>query len=267
MDKLTTPSPTTAHIREHKERGGFLRADPVLIRDGFDLSSGAVSNTWRRLNVGEFETPDDMADDPDLGVLRNLHKRAGDEHRALAETLAAVYADDDPALNTAGRVKLAARLVTPKLEELAAVATRELDQVDARIGQEEAELAKSLKPTDPATGALHSDIRGYWLAESQKPSTTRSLISPIITGEIDDDTLFAVATAPAYMSGISPRLHEQARELLAQRLAPDRARRITALKVGKQRAVMALSALDGVVKRLVDFKRAEELSAKERKHG
>lgn len=253
-------------------RAGFLREQAEIESVGFDLRSGSLSPLRERLLFGEWEQPEELEADADLGVLRSLHARAAAEWRGMAQALQTIADDDDPALNDASRLKTAARVIKPKLDALAEVAQAELGKVDASIAQEEAAVAAVLKPADPAVAALHSDIRAHWkgeceAAKAKGDGVPQALALGILQGTVDDDTLVAIATAPPYMTGMSETLHSKARALLAKRLAPDRVRRIDALRMGKARALQALSALDRTANRLIDFKKAAALTAKERSYG
>lgn len=264
-------APDPLDVKAHQERAAFLREDPDLQSTGFNVRTGMVSQTFPLVAFGQWEQPEGMDGDVDLAVLHNLHTRAVDEWREMAQTLVNIYADDDPALNEAGRLKNAARVIKPKLDKLAEVAQGELAQVDQAVQAEEAAVAAALKPADPAVAALHSDIRAHWKAacdasRAKGDGVPQALALGILQGTVDDDTLVAIATAPPYMTGMSDTLHAKARTLLAERVAPDRVRRIHALRIDKARALQALSALDRTANRLIDFKKAAALTAKERSY-
>lgn len=265
-------APAVDDAKGHQERAAFLREVPGLQGVGFNLRTGMVSQTFPLVAFGEWEQPEGMDADEDLAVLHSLHTRAIGEWRGMAQALQAIADDDDPALNDASRLKTAARVIKPKLDALADVAQAELGKVDASIVQEEAAVAAMLKPADPAVAALHQDIRAHWkgaydATRAKGAGAPQSLVLGILQGTVDDDTLVAIATAPPYMAGMSDDLHGKARALLAKRLAPDRVKRINALRTGKARALQALSALDRTASRLIDFKKAAALTAKERRHG
>lgn len=254
----------TLDPKAHKERLAFLREYPDLQSVGFNLRTGMVSQTFPLITFGRWEQPEGLEADTDLGVLRSLHERAVGTWRGMAQSLQDISDDDDPALNDAGRLKTAAEVIKPKLDELQAVAESELARVDQAIAQEEAAVAASLRPADPALAALHSDIRAHWKAT--KAEERSGLMLGILQGTIDDDTLTAIATAPGYMTGISADLHDKARALLAKRLAPERVKRIDALRVGKARALQALTGLQRTAGQLIDFKKAAQLAEKSRRH-
>lgn len=258
-------APDPLDAKAHQERAAFLREDPDLQSAGFNLRTGMLSQTFPVTAFGRWEQPEGLDDDTDLAVLRNLHERAVGEWREMAQTVVDVYADPDPSLNEAGRLKIAARVIKPRLDQLAEVAAEQLAKVDQAVQAEEAAIAAALRPTDPAAAALHADIRAHW--KSAKTEGERNqLILGILQGSIDDDTLAAIASAPAYLSGMTADLHAKARTLLAQRRAPDRVRRVEALRLGKARALQALSALDRTANRLIDFRKAAALAEKERRY-
>lgn len=259
-------APDPLDAKAHQERAAFLREEPDLRSAGFNLRTGMLSQTFPVTAFGRWEQPEGLDDDTDLAVLRNLHERAVGEWREMAQTVVDVYADPDPSLNEAGRLKIAARVVKPKLDQLAEVAAEQLAKVDQAVQAEEAAIAAALRPTDPAAAALHADIRAHWKA-AKTEGERNQLILGILQGSIDDDTLAALASAPAYLSGMTADLHAKARTLLAQRRAPDRVRRVEALRLGKARALQALSALDSTANRLIDFRKAAALAEKERRHG
>lgn len=253
-------------------RAGFMRENPGIETVGFDLATGNLSQNRERLLFGDWEEAEGFEADADLGVLRSLRDRAVGEWRGMAQTLLAIADDDDPALNDVSRLKTAARVIKPKLDALIEAAQGELARVDASIADEETAVAAALKPADPAVAALHSDIRAHWKAayDAQRANgggVPAELALGILKGTMDDDTLKAIATAPPYMTGMSEDLHSKARALLAARVAPDRVKRINALRTGKARALQALSALDRTANRLIDFNQAAKLAEKERRHG
>jgi|GEM_PF-3499852 hypothetical protein len=258
-------APDPLDAKAHQERAAFLREDPDLQSAGFNLRTGMLSQTFPVIAFGRWEQPEGLDDDTDLAVLRNLHERAVSEWREMAQTLVTIYADPDPSLNEAGRLKIAARVIKPRLDQLAEVAAEQLAKVDQAVQAEEAAIAAALRPTDPAAAALHADIRAHWKA-AKTGGERNQLILGILQGSIDDDTLAALATAPAYLSGMTADLHAKARALLAQRRAPDRVRRVEALRLGKARALQALSALDSTANRLIDFRKAAALAEKERRY-
>lgn len=260
-------APDPLDAKAHQERAAFLREEPSLQSAGFNLRTGLVSSTFQISAFGRWEQPEGLDDDTDLAVLRSLHERAVSEWREMAQTVVDVYSDDDPSLNEAGRLKTAARVIKPRLDRLAEVAAEQLAKVDQAVQAEETAIAAALRPTDPAAAALHADIRAHWKAAKKADGTMPAeLTLGILRGSIDDDTLAALATAPAYLSGMTADLHAKARALLAQRRAPDRVRRVEALRLGKARALQALSALDGVANRLIDFRKAAALAEKERRY-
>lgn len=259
-------APDPLDAKAHQERAAFLREEPDLRSAGFNLRTGMLSQTFPVTAFGRWEQPEGLDDDTDLAVLRNLHERAVGEWREMAQTVVDVYADPDPSLNEAGRLKIAARVVKPKLDQLAEVAAEQLAKVDQAVQAEEAAIAAALRPADPAAAALHADIRAHWKA-AKTEGERNQLILGILQGSIDDDTLAALASAPAYLSGMTADLHAKARTLLAQRRAPDRVRRVEALRLGKARALQALSALDSTANRLIDFRKAAALAEKERRYG
>lgn len=258
-------APDPLDAKAHQERAAFLREDPDLQSAGFNLRTGMLSQTFPVTAFGRWEQPEGLDDDTDLAVLRSLHERAVGEWREMAQTLVNIYADPDPSLNEAGRLKIAARVIKPRLDQLAEVAAEQLAKVDQAVQAEEAAIAAALRPTDPAAAALHADIRAHWKA-AKTEGERNQLILGILQGSIDDDTLAALATAPAYLSGMTADLHAKARALLAQRRAPDRVRRVEALRLGKARALQALSALDSTANRLIDFRKAAALAEKERRY-
>lgn len=270
MDHLANLPHDPAERDAYRQRLGFIKPTADEKAVGFDLRSGLVLDSWKAINIGTWEQPEALAADEDLAALRTLHERAVKEWRGMAETLAEVASDDDPSLNDDGRLKIAAKIIQPKIDAVAEAAKRELERADTSISAEEAAVAAALKPTDPAVAALHSDIRAHWKAACDESrakgnGTPMELTLAILQGTVDDDTLAAIATAPPYMTGMSADLHAKARALLAARVAPERVARINALRTGKQRALMALTALDNSANALLDFKRARDLLERETK--
>lgn len=255
QDKLPGAPESPLPAGEHAARAGFLRPQvPEQKRlVGFDLRTGNYSSIWQRINMGTF--PEGGEGDEDVGVLRNLHERAGRTHREMAEAIVGLYADGD--LDNDTRLLLAGKVVAPKLAALAESAERELGKVDERIAKEEAELSAALVPTNAALAVMHEGIRAHVREHGVN-------LTQLHRDELDDDTLAAVATAPAYLSGMSPDTHKLAREQYAKRVARDRVERIARLKSGKHVALQALQALDTTARHLIDFEKAGQLDEKAR---
>jgi len=235
-------------------RADFLKLVPNYVQDGFDLA-GKVYEDRLHLAFGRWDV--EVGDDDDLRALESLHRRSIDEYRALAGTLQSVYSDPDPTLNSAGRLKIAGSTIEPRIQALATVAERELARADERIEAEEKAIAAVYKATDSTQAVLHGEIRRH---VADKGLNRLALAR----GELDDATLQAIASGPAYLSGLDADTYQRVRQLLAERAAPERVQKINRLRQGKQRAVRALDALDRKSRMFVDFDKARALSGKGR---
>lgn len=234
----------------------FLKQLPDRVADGFD-TDGQVYDDRIRFAFGQWDIEAADADE-DLGVMRSLHSRAIDEFKGMAQTIASAKADED--LTPTGRLKMVARLVEGRIDSLASTAERELARVDERIAREEAALMTTAKVTDPAQAVLHDSIRRHIAEHGLQPGSVKEGGYQTALQGADTETLLAIASAPAYLSGLDAKTYEKVRRELAERLAPERVQKIATLRTGKHRALQALSALHTKAHRFVDFKRARELA-------
>lgn len=250
------PASHRAHAeRQANNRHGFLKtgAKPTEVP------------TVLRLEFGEWETPQGMEADDDLKILHGIHHMARKSYDEVLETIDQVAGDDDPSLNHDGRLKLAARIIEPKLGSLAKLAERELGKVDAKVESLEADIGKALRTAEPVDVAVHADIRAH-LRSLDMAKRTAALREAVEKGDIT--TLQAVTTAPPYLSGFelkggqdgATRLFNDAMEAAKQRLAPEQHKRAQALRQGKARTLQALSAFHKRANGLIDFNRARQLT-------
>ncbi|MBF6022862.1 hypothetical protein [Lysobacter niastensis] len=247
---------------------GFLRHVPTF-RDGYDMATGKVFETLLKAEFGEWEDAKGLEGDDDLTVLRSLHTMAHERFGDMVNTFSQVAADDDPSLNADGRLKIAVRIIEPKLAKLAELAEREFARVDEAIKHDEAEIAKAVRVADPIDIAVHSDIRAHIRSLSGSKAAMAAHIA-INSGDLQ--TLQAIASAPAYMTGLvvdgEPHsAYLAVQRALQERMAPNHTRRVDALRLGKARALQALSALDRKANKFLDFKRARQLIEREVKRG
>ncbi|QQP97938.1 hypothetical protein [Lysobacter enzymogenes] len=252
------------------DRLSFLRSTaPVrATRDStlvpLNLEEGAVAPHAQMLEFGEWEDPEGMAADADVTVMRDIHGKALAYMTVILGTIKQVRDDDDPSLNDAGRLKVLAKVVEPKLESFAVEVGKEFKRIDESIAQERAAIVQEVRPTDPYDIAMQAEIRSHFAA---LPDNKRNAeMTKVLLGQdLDTATLQALALAPAYLSNLLPSQHERAHAALAKRLAPERVKRIEALQASKQRAGKALGALDKYANQLIDFKKARGLIERENK--
>ncbi|WP_296280278.1 hypothetical protein [Pseudoxanthomonas sp.] len=244
--------------RQANNRHGFLKTG----------TAPEVIPTVLRLEFGEWETPQGMEGDDDLSILHSIHHKARQGFDEMLETIDQIAKDDDPSLNHDGRLKIAAKIIEPKMTSIAKLAERELGKVDAKVEGLEAEIGKALRTADPVDVAVHADIRAH-LRTLDMGHRTAALREAIERGDIT--TLQAVATAPPYLSGFelkggqdgATRLFNDAVEAARQRLAPDHHKRVQALRQGKARTLQALSTFHKKATGLIDFNRARALQEHE----
>jgi hypothetical protein len=243
----------------------FLSAKPSF-GDGFDPGSGKFMEPVIRVQFGDWQDIGEPDGDADLAALKSVRDQAEKQHRGMFETIVAVANDDDPSLNADGRLKVAAKILEPKLRVLAEVAEREFARANAAIEQEQAKVARAVRVADPLDIAVHSDIRAH--LQRLDPSA-RTAVVTMAVHDGDVRTLQAIATAPAYLSGLKEdgagQLYQRAQEALATRMAPNETRRISRLRQGLAMSAQAVSVLDRTAKKLIDFNKARTLIEREAK--
>lgn len=251
--------------RKAADPAGFLSRRPEFGKDGFDIETGRVYETGVRLSFGEW--PDNPAEreDGDLAILRAVHTRATAQWRDMVDTLQAVRSDDDPSLNADGRLKVAARILEPKLSEMEALRDKVIEQARGEIEREEAAIAKAVREADPVDLALHADIRKR-LHDLGFDKARAAVAKAIERGDVL--TLQAVATAPAWMSGLEvgdgeAAAYLDAQDALAQHKAPTHYARSTALRGGVLMADRAVKEYTKRARALIDFDRARQLLERE----
>ena len=251
-------APPLGTVAEREARTSFLRKSPDMQSAGFNLATGGISPLFSRIRFGEWEEPaGEMSADQDVSVLRSLHERSVSTWREMAQTLQEVHDDDDPSLNAAGRLKLAAKIVGPKLQQLMKVADQELAKVQARIDDEEAKVQGVIRDRARDDATLHDSIRRHVYENGVN-------LTAVAQGKLDLDTLCAIGSAPAYLSKIDGTSYRMVREQLAERIVPEQSQRIKALQLSKARALQAVTTVDNLAKSLIDFDKAAELSIRER---
>lgn len=251
--------------RKAADPTAFLTRRPDFTRDGFDLDTGKVAETSIRMHFGEWQ-PSELDDqDGDIAILRAIHTRAQTRWRDMIETLQAVRSDDDPSLNADGRLKVAARMLAPKVAEIEGLHQRETERIRGEVEREDAEIAKAMKQADPSDLALHADIRKRVHDMGDK----RDLFVRKAIERGDLLSLQAVATAPAWMSGLdmgddgAVEAYHLAREAVARAMAPDRYARATALRNGLLLADRGVKEYTRRARALINFPRANALIERE----
>lgn len=250
--------------RKAEDRAGFLKTRPEIGKDGFDLATGALAPQLLEVQFGRWEETPGLEEDPELAVLQSLHAMARERFAAMVGTFIEVRDDDDPSLNADGRLKIAARILEPKLAELDRLAEREFERVGAEIRREEAEIGKAIRVADPIDIAVHGSIREHFKALGGA-AAVGAIYGAMIAGDVG--TLQAIATAPPYLSGLigdsGKATHAKVQARLAELTAPERVKRVTALKLGLATASQAVQTLGRKADRLIDFKKARALNERE----
>jgi hypothetical protein len=249
----------------------FLSAEPDLSRDGFDLTGRLAESSLHR-QFGEWQEPEGLEADEDMAVLRGLHDTALQRFKDMVGTIIAVRDDDDPSLNKEGRLKIAAKVIEPKLGELAQTVQREFTRVAEAIEQEEEQILQTVRKADALDISTFDGIRSYWRSDAAEKQRRMLMLPESLEGDakcvvqsLDTQTLQALALAPAYMSGLTDRQHDAVRTALAVRMAPERIKRVRALRIGMAVTTQALQTLDRKAHKFVDFKRARALIEREAK--
>lgn len=248
--------------RKAADPAGFMTRRPDFSKDGFDLDTGRVAETSLRLSFGEWQGSDLDGKDSDLAILRGIHDRAIAHWRDLPDMLRQVRDDDDPTLNTDGRLKIAAQVLGPKLKALEDLRDRELSRIKAEVEREEAEVDRTIRAVDPVSQAGAGEIRTYLrgLDDDKRNAAVHRAMQ-----DGDMETLRAVATMPAYLSGVTEGQHRRAREAVALHLAPERVARIAALSNGALLAQRAVGEYTRRTRALIDFNKAQALIEREAK--
>lgn len=259
-----------AAYAKRREVEGFLSRTPDSARDGFEISQGKVyvNETGARLKFGEWQETEFDRTDSDVVILRAIHTQAQSRWRDMIDTVQAIRTDDDPSLNADGRLKIAARMLSPKLDETESLYMRESERIDGVIAAEEGKVEAAIRSTDPLAIAGAGEIRNYFRS---LPDDKRSKALSTAIREGDTETLRALATMPAYLSGLTHDQQRKARERAAVLIAPERVAKIAALRNGQILAENAVREYGKRVRGLIDFKRAEALNEREAqrkaKHG
>lgn len=278
----TNPEAMLAAAAKHaKDRTAFMAHVPDAATDGIGLDGseaphklGLTFGRWidqPQLQEGPGAALDDaetgyrydltgLDADDDLGALKSLHGLALSTYREIVGALRQVRDDPDPSLNHDGRLKIAARVMQPKLDRIAEVAERELARTEQAVEVEMDAIAAECKAATPEQLPVHSDVRAHFkgLKDSERQ---RELSLAIASG--DRTTLQALTAGPAYLGGLTPSQHGQAQEALAWLVAPDRVRRVNALRAGQGVAAGAVARLQKQSAKFLNFDRARELLAHE----
>lgn len=262
-------------LRNAGERLSFLRERPSFERGGFDLDMGGgrIAEASLRNHFGEWEQPTDLADDEDLSAMRSVHEQSVASFRDMVGTLQQVANDDD--MTAEARLTTAAKIIEPKMDRLAATAEREFARVDAAIAGEEAGIVEAMGTASATDLAGFEAIRAWWRTDAGQERARMLLhlteLPPegqdpdprkIGVAELDTQSLWALATVPAYVTGLSAKQHAAIRDELALRIAPDRVKRRDALRTGKAKALQALAEYGKRAERFVDFRKAKAIREK-----
>lgn len=258
----------------------FLKEPLTGSTHGFDpavRSDLQWNKTLLNATFGEWDSPLDDGpslstqdeEDGDLDTLHGIHDLTLKTYRDVIETIERVRQDEDPSLNSDGRLKIVANIVEPKLATLAGMAEREVANVAKAVDEVEGKITQATRVMDPVDAQVHHSVREYLkgLGDSQFPGAVQRAIL-----ERDKVTLQAIATAPGYLSGFghgqaSQALYARVQATLAEIVAPDLVNRRDKLRKGMAVTAKALSALDAKVKRTIDFNKAAALRAKSKSYG
>lgn len=245
---------------------GFLRRVPDFNRDGFDLDNGNVAKAALRVSFGDW-SGDELRDlpnldegtegDEDLRALKVVHKQAVEGFVEMAGTLQQLGFDRSEGMDNDLRLRTAAKVLEPKLARLAETAEREIARAEAAIAAETDAIDQAATASGAGDAAGHTEIRQHW-ARMDSDARSRALV-----GDLDTTTLRALGSMPAYLSGLSEQQHAQVRALMAERVSPERTRRIRYLTAGKVLAEQAVQTYDRRARRLVDFDKARRLAEAE----
>lgn len=254
---------------ERAERGFLLRM-PDFSRDGFDIDTGRVSMSGVRASFGVWAGDelrglpnlDEGAEgDEDLQALKTVHTQSIETFAQMADTLRQLGTDRSEGMDNDARLRTAARVLEPKLARLRWTAEREIARAEVAIASEQGEIERATRAADAGEAVTHGEIRAHWKAMPDSERTGH-LLAPKLA-QLDADTLRALASAPAYMTGLTEQQHAKVREEAARRVAPAKLARLQRLRAGRALASTAIETLERRALRLVDFNRARQLEEAE----
>lgn len=259
MADVSIQAAQEAHARQKVDAPtAFMRHVPDFQRDGYDFATGRTFNTRLAFEFGKWDDPNEDGD-ADVAALQALHESAVAAFGDLMDTLHSVAEDDDPSLNAGGRLKIAARIVEPKLNGLAERAAAEVERVAAEIEREVSAVEHATRVRDAADAVLHDGIRRHW----QGLDAGARAAQVVMVDQLDTATLQALATGPAYLSGLTDTQQGRLRTELARRVAPERVARVNRLRHGLALVAQATSALDAKANKFIDFNQARALLERE----
>lgn len=199
-------------------------AQPALVRSKHAVEG--VHRTWREI----YETH---------------HRRMGDE-----------------SLLPAARLKSSASFAKQRLSAALTRVAMARNGVTSELGAVRARLNDHLRqPSSPGEASRDSEIRRHFHA-----CNSSQRIKLLAQARINDDvvTLRAIASAPAYLSGVDDTDHDRARHEFLSRVAPEDMRLEGEYSSALHHLEKSHHGLQEHVNRLIDFQRAdraEEVSA------
>lgn len=251
-----------------RERTEFLSGAPDAAKDGFDLGGRTQSAAVNRY-YGKWDI--EAGNDDDLKVLATLHSGALDTVQEVFAAINAVAVDEDPSLNSAGRLKIAAQVIEPKIARMNQSVSAHLGRIDEVIAAEEGEVRKATRVVDPVDLASMDSIRSYWRSPEAEKARNLLTLPTDLTGsdeqayrstaanKLDTATLQALTLVPHYVSGLTERQHDYLQAVLEERVAPDRVKRVAALRKGKALVIQATTATESRANKFINFRKAREL--------
>ena len=257
---------------------GFLREPLSATVQGYEpdptgAGQGRFNELRESIRFGEWQDAPELESDEDYRALKTIHGAARQTWRGIVGLIEQVQADKDPTLNNDAKLKILGRVIEPKLEELAGATQRELSRVDGALAALREQMEQAQREADPVGVAVHAEIRAHWKANADAPDIRLAKAQLRMGAElgdgsgIDTQTLQALATGPAYLSGLTPAQHDRAKALLAERLTPSLVAKASALQRGREAAEKAVAGLEGLVHRTVDMDRARKLREMAKDHG
>lgn len=204
----------------------------------------------------------EYADDEDLRALKAVHTGALTAFREIAELAIAVRDLRDDDLNADGRLRIAGRGAKERLDKVRGMAERELARVDATAAEIEQKIEQATRTADPVALATFDAIRNH--AKGLPDAARETFVRQAIERK-DWETLQALVTGPAYLSAISERDRQRAARAIQEHRVPAEVRRLQALRIGKARALQAVTTLERKTGQILDFKRYAALLEREAK--
>jgi hypothetical protein len=198
-----------------------------------------------------------FSDSPLLSDMRSALVKAVAEYAAAHEAVGRI--SGDKTLTDGGRLVRQATVTRSKMT--AALAALDAARGKTAIGRKANEAALH-KPLDFSSSnladiALASETRAHF---KSLPLADRGKFVLAAVNDLDLNTLRAIASVPAFLSGVSPQLHELARDKILSVAAPEPLANSKVLAEGEEFAAQLADQISQATANLVDFESADAIA-------